>query len=237
MELDVLYYTYEDMDRLYLEKANKEISLQIASSGLQSVVPLLTLADYTLRGIYNEYRPMSVTEQDGLVKEYRKLLSQKRENNDSIDSKDLDMLINLILSKNYANSHLIIEEPEQNLFPSTQRELVYYLLQLITGERDHRLTLTTHSPYILYALNNCMLGHLVQTQLQGEEKDEYIANNFVSKQSWIDPELVSVWEIEEGELRSIQDKDKIISENYFDQKMTEITEEYDQMLSYYKNEE
>lgn len=134
-------------------------------------------------------------------------------------------------------TQLIIEEPEQNLFPSTQRDLVYHLIQLINGGRDHRLTLSTHSPYILYALNNCMMGHLVSSQLSGEEKSEYLTNEFLSKQSWIDPKLVSVWEIEDGELRSIQDKDNIIVKNYFGQIMTELTDEYYQMLNFYKNEE
>jgi hypothetical protein len=84
----------------------------------------------------------------------------------------------------------------------------------------------------LYALNNCLLGGLVKSNIP-----EYEQNNFQSKSSWINPELVSVWEIENGYLRWIQDKDHIISENYFDIKMTELTDEYFQILNYYRDEE
>jgi hypothetical protein len=81
-----------------------------------------------------------------------------------------------------------------------------------------------------------MMGHLVNNQLHGEEKVDYLSNRFLSEKSWIDPTLVSVWEIEDGKIRKIQDKDNIISENYFDLKMTELTDEYYQMLNYYKSE-
>ena len=54
-------------------------------------------------------------------------------------------------------SNIIVEEPELNLFPETQKDLIYDLLEMINSGRDH-LLMTTHSPYLLYALNNCMLG-------------------------------------------------------------------------------
>ncbi|MDR0306418.1 MAG: ATP-binding protein [Chitinispirillales bacterium] len=136
------------------------------------------------------------------------------------------------------NTHLIIEEPEQNLFPETQRDLVYYLLEkCFDNGKEHRLTITTHSPYILYALNNCMLGYLVNSQLNEQEKESYFDNKFLSEKSWIDPQTVSVWEIEDGRLRKIQDKDNIIAENYFDQITINLTDEYHQILNYYKDED
>jgi len=234
LELGVRYFSHNDSDKLYLDEEKKEISLQIASSGLQSVVPLLTLADYALRGIYAESKPMSVEEQDELVKEYNKMLQQKRENNDNIDSKDLELLLNLLLSKNYANSQLIIEEPEQNLFPSTQRDLMYHLLKLITGERDHRLTITTHSPYILYALNNCMMGYLVKEKMIQDE--DYVG--LKSLKSAINPTTVSVWQIsDKGTVYRIQGEDKLIESNYFDTCMKEVMDDYYKMINYYGDEE
>ena len=47
----------------------------------------------------------------------------------------------------------IVEEPEQNLFPDTQLDLLDMLFTLCNGERLHELTITTHSPYILNQLN------------------------------------------------------------------------------------
>jgi predicted ATPase len=50
-------------------------------------------------------------------------------------------------------SSFIVEEPEQNLFPDTQMELMDTLFSYCNGERKHELTVTTHSPYILNQLN------------------------------------------------------------------------------------
>lgn len=125
-----------------------------------------------------------------------------------------------------------VEEPEQNLFPSAQRDLLYYMLKAIIFEQEHKLFITTHSPYILYALNNCMMGYLVKDNMPQEEAEELL-----SYKSWINPKDVSVWEIDEGKLRNIQDKDNIVSENYFDQKMKELTDEYYEMLNYYEDAE
>jgi hypothetical protein len=82
-----------------------------------------------------------------------------------------------------------------------------------------------------------MLGGLVNSQLDETEKEEFLNEKILSQKSWINPKSVSVWEIDNGELRNIQDKDGIISKNYFDQKMTELIGEYDQILNYYKDED
>ena len=47
----------------------------------------------------------------------------------------------------------ILEELEQNLFPKAQKELLEFLVQAV-NKHNHTLILTTHSPYILTALEN-----------------------------------------------------------------------------------
>ncbi len=141
-------------------------------------------------------------------------------------------------STDYNHSNVIIEEPEQNLFPETQKELIYHLFESIKVQnRQHNLVITTHSPYILYAINNCLMGNLVSNQdMDKIEKAEFLETNFLSRKSWISPKLISIWEIHNGTLKQIQDEDNILSENFFDIKMTDLTDEYYQLLNYYKNE-
>ena len=43
----------------------------------------------------------------------------------------------------------IVEEPEQNLFPTSQRALLYQLLEYVNTTDGNELVLTTHSPYII----------------------------------------------------------------------------------------
>ena len=114
-----------------------------------------------------------------------------------------------------------------NLFPSTQKEVVYYILTELK-KKDHRLFLTTHSPYILYALNNCMIGGQVQDNLPDEVKA-----SLKSKDAWIDPSLVSAWQIRDGKIESIQDEIvKGIDKHYFNEVMGDIMDEYYVLLNY-----
>lgn len=132
----------------------------------------------------------------------------------------------------YHFTQLFIEEPEQNLFPETQQELVYWLLENMQNGKEHAAVITTHSPYILFALNNCMMGGLVKNHITEEEK-----TNFASHSAWINPKLVSVFELDDGILRSVQDADGIIEDNYLNKAYKKNSEEYLELLNYYEDEE
>lgn len=43
----------------------------------------------------------------------------------------------------------IVEEPEQNLFPVSQRNMLYSLLEFNNYSAENKLVITTHSPYII----------------------------------------------------------------------------------------
>lgn len=231
------------------------ILLQRASSGQQSITPLLVVCEYMFHELYNQKRNPSPAEkkhiQDLLPKnmkeDYNWVIDMQNfqqngkqtKNATTIDEIKTKIWNEIGFSTDYHFSSIIIEEPEQNLFPETQKELIYHLLESMQlGNKSHSLLLTTHSPYVLYALNNCMMGDLVNNQITDKkEKEEFLSNKFLSMKSWINPQLISIWEIVSGKIRSIQDKDNIISENYFDINMTDLTDEYYQMLNYYKDEE
>ena len=107
------------------------------------------------------------------------------------------------------------------LFPATQKELTYKLLEYINRD-GHMITITTHSPYILYAINNCILAYLVKDK----NKDSKLKNSMVS------PEDINIFEIEDGKNRSIQKENGLIGKNYFDQQMKEVMDDFYQSLNY-----
>lgn len=248
--IDVQYkYNTKTKEDILTITNDKTVLLQHSSSGQQSIIPLLVVCEYMFTTLYLQKRNSSPAEKkyirsllpENMKADYDWLIKMKGTEPKFKDNKNEELLKEteekiwneLGISTDYDFSSVIIEEPEQNLFPETQKELIYFLLSKVNdGNRNHKMILTTHSPYILYALNNCLLGGLVKNNITDKEQ-----NDFQSKSSWIDPKFVSVWEIENGELRCIQDKDNIISKNYFDTKMTELTDEYFQILNYYQDEE
>lgn len=249
LNLNIEYYHIEesDSDILTIKNSKKEISLKNASSGLQSVIPLALLIDYLSNDFFNEVFTNSVDEKEEITKIFVNNFSyiidniermkaftetlKSGKNEITFSEKEVKKIVDLItLRSKYYYSSFIIEEPEQNLYPETQRDFIYFLLRNINNEeRNHKVLLTTHSPFILYALNNCMMGYRVSKNLTQDEK-----NTLLSYNSWINPDLVSVWEIDgnNGTLVDIKDqKTGTISKNFFNQFTNELMNEYYEMLS------
>ena len=256
LNLGVNYYYVEGSEEDHIRCKNNDteydILLSNASSGLQSITPLIVMIEYLTKWIYDEdtisfelderrQRVSRILAEEKVLKSYfdtiedpqklvilfsKKLLKKEAKAIKYFD--DYTTTLNNLFKT--ANSQFIIEEPEQNLFPQTQRDLVYYFLQNCLKREGNRLTLTTHSPYVLYALNNCMMAGLVSDKMEANELSELKCN-----QSNINPVDVSIYEIREGVVRgTIQGEDGLISDNYFDQKMKDLMDDFYLMLNHYE---
>ena len=260
LNLGVNYYYIEGSEEDHIRCDNNstdyDILLSNASSGLQSITPLIAMTEYLTKWIYNEdtisfeqnERRQQVNRillDEKVLKPYYKKEKLSKEDRQKfvrdfmtkLEKKDKEAwrtfdIIRTIFSYLFKtdNSQFIIEEPEQNLFPETQRDLVYYLLQECLNKERNRLTLTTHSPYVLYALNNCMMAGLVSDKMEANELNELKCD-----QSKINPIDVSIYEIRNGVVdKTIQGEDGLISDNYFDQKMKDLMDDFYLMLNHYE---
>lgn len=260
LNLGVNYYYVEGSEEDHIRGNNNDaeydILLSNASSGLQSITPLIAMIEYLTKWIYDE--DTISFEQDERKQRVNRIIAVEKVlkpyyDKDDLPIGDIQELVNSFNEKLHekeekaveyfddyktisnslfktTNSQFIIEEPEQNLFPETQRDLVYYFLQKCLNKEGNRLTLTTHSPYVLYALNNCMMAGLVSDKMEANELSKLKCN-----QSKINPVDVSIYEIREGVVRgTIQGEDGLISDNYFDQKMKDLMDDFYLMLNYYE---
>lgn len=128
------------------------------------------------------------------------------------------------------HSNIVIEEPEQNLFPETQVQLLYYILSKINHKRDN-LLITTHSPYILYALNNCMLAMRASDTVESGIISDTTG---MPEKAFIQSDDVSVWELDKGSIRGlkpIQDETGLIRGNYFDRVMQNVMADFHNLLT------
>lgn len=238
LDLGVEYFS-EDLKTNYVRiNPTEKITLNSASSGLQSVIPLLTLLSWLSDGIYQKEKPYSPNEHAELLD-----FIEKMRNNTTMDTaqkkqfdKMSERLMGFIEGRVYSHTQFIVEEPEQNLFPDTQCELLYSMLEALNHGKKHRMVITTHSPYILYALNNCLLAGLVQDQVPQE-----VLKEIKCSRAAIAPSLVRVWEIEDGRIkdngtdtanRTIQDSQGLIRKNYFNQIMQRVMSDYNNLLMF-----
>lgn len=153
-----------------------------------------------------------------------------------MEQKLIDRIKGFLQGKVYSHTQFVVEEPEQNLFPNTQCDLMYHLLNCLNHGKAHRAVITTHSPYILYALNNCLLANIVKGNMsEGNELPAACAKVEIV------PKDVAVWEIEDGKLKTygeekgdntIQDKDGLIRHNYFNNVMKAVMRDFSNLLVY-----
>ena len=169
-----LSYRYDSMsgsDSIVLPNG-KPIRLSDSSSGVQSLVPLFIHLNYLFGKKSKKQSDYKQTyEQKEESKRLLKLLAdhlKAREDYDEItqptsvihldgmffffnaaqDSKKFEKIVLHYLQTDH--NELFLEEPEDNLFPPTQCQLVDWLLDKVSGSRKKEmLFVATHSPYVL----------------------------------------------------------------------------------------
>lgn len=258
LQREVLYHYEEKTDKDIIMDGEVPLKLMDASSGIQSILPLYTVLGYSLNCVYKRFKPLS-SEQKQQVDNAMKTLSEQlngafkdaRDKGEKVnkitleidkekdailipflnrDREVLDMFDSAKRSFFYESTHVYVEEPEQNLFPDAQAKFVYWFMQELQNvERNHTALITTHSPYVLFALNNCLMGGFL-----GNKVPDSYAQVMLSKKGWISPDSVAVYEIHDGKLVKIQDVDGLLDNNYLNKAYKKISSEYLSMLSYYE---
>ena len=125
------------------------------------------------------------------------------------------------------NTNFIVEEPELNLFPTTQSKLVGYLADKCT-QNGNELLMTTHSPYVLSAINNLIFAYKVAHEIP--EKAEEVAK-IIPREQWLNPDDVAAYYVADGTVKSIiHEGEGLIGENELDAISEDISGERDQLF-------
>ncbi len=125
----------------------------------------------------------------------------------------------------------VVEEPEQNLFPTNQREILNRLISIAGSDECSYMVVTTHSPYLLSALNVSMLADKLSNT--DEIKDEI--NDIVAPQFRINSDNVSVFSLGgETYCESIKDnRTGLVSVNYLDVISDAIGSDFNKLYQLY----
>ena len=135
-------------DTLSLKGEDYKIKLTEASSGFQSFVPIHMVSCYLAKSVKKQSEVkvgMSGEEKDRFRKEVEQIYK-----NELFTDEQKRIAISVLSKKFNKTSFVnIVEEPEQNLFPTSQGNMLYSLLKINNEIADNKLIITTHSPYLV----------------------------------------------------------------------------------------
>lgn len=141
------------------------------------------------------------------------------------------MLRRLPLLRGRAGGHSVyIEEPEAHLFPMSQR-LILELIALTFNASAPRLQIfiTTHSPYVLTALNNLIQAGALYEKLAAAEQTKLA--KVVSKGKAIAISKVAAYALSRTECKSIKDPEtQLLSAELIDSVSADLAIEFDSLL-------
>lgn len=226
-------YQYDEVkqeDQIVINKG-QALNLRNASSGLQSVVPLFIQLFYFSYGFFLNLKKGKIIDEMS----HEEILNELSKAFDSDVSKSgegyivKEKAIKIIDQlTQYDSCDFFIEEPEENLFPETQYDLVNWLAELLNGERKHSLFIATHSPYIMSAFNNLIqAGDIIEDSPEKRaEVEEIIGGNRA-----INYDDVAAFAISDGRVHSIKDDElRLISPSELDTASDNISNVFNQLL-------
>ena len=124
-----------------------------------------------------------------------------------------------------------IEEPEAHLFPNAQRNIVELIATIFNDRKDNlQFFITTHSPYVLTALNNLLQAGLIyeESSVDIQHKLEKIVPRYKA----LDIVDLSAYALMEGACRNIVCPDTgLIEAKVIDAVSDDLAIEFDQLLN------
>lgn len=116
----------------------------------------------------------------------------------------------------------MIEEPESDLFPETQKEIIELISYVFN--QGNQIILTTHSPYVLGTINNLLYANQLK-----EKKEE--VSRIIDSKLWINNKNFSSQYVENGTIIDIFDEEiNQIKNEIIDEISTEINREYQELF-------
>ena len=228
-----LRFEYDSLnDASWIYGTNYKVRLVNASSGIQSSLPMCMVSEYLSSKISEkEEIKLSKEEKDKLEKRVAGIM---QDNGISDSIKDM-MLRQLSAANRYDCFINVVEEPELNLFPRSQMQVLFSLVANNNASSQNRLVFTTHSPYSLAIINTMIMGAKAYANLKEEEKDliekTLTANHHISVEDIAAYRLSSTDECYCQTI--INPKTGLISKNELDSASDDIMRTFNQLYRCY----
>lgn len=222
-------------DILNLRGDGYKTRLTEASSGMQSLVPLFLVSDFMAKSVKkqseNNNETMSIEE----LQRFKKGVEEIWKN--SVITEEQRRAALSVLSSKFTKKAFIniVEEPEQNLFPSSQRQILLSLLEFNNLNPGNKLIITTHSPYIINYLNIVIQAAELKEKITTARKQENLLprlKDIVPESSLVFANDVVVYQLDEnGSIKKLPATEGILTDkNYLNDMLRKGNEMFDSLL-------
>ncbi len=219
-------------DTLNLKGEGYKVKLPEASSGFQSFVPLYLVSHYLAHSVKKQSEsnrePMSSEE----VQRFKKGVEEIW-NNENLTDEQKRIAISVLSSKFNKTAFInIVEEPEQNLFPSSQQKMLNSLLGFNNMNEGNKLIITTHSPYLVNYLTLAVKADYLKDRIKND-LDEKKLNEIIPIESTVSNDDLAIYELNEmdGTIKKLEPQNGLPSDaNELNERLEESNELFARLL-------
>jgi predicted ATPase len=223
-------------DTLNLKGEDYKVKLTEASSGFQSLVPLYLVSEYLANSVSRQSEVYKESMSSDELNRFKKGVEEIW-SNDSLTAEQKRVALSVLSSKFNKTAFVnIVEEPEQNLFPSSQWQILQSLLEFNNINSDNQLIMTTHSPFIINFLSIAIFGEYLKRQIDTSKKANQLMpklNEIVSEKALVPSDGVVVYQLNEvdGSIEKLSAPYGIPSDkNYLNNNLREGNQLFDSLL-------
>ncbi|MFM5841795.1 AAA family ATPase [Aeromonas sanarellii] len=193
-------------DIINLRGQGHKVRLTDAASGFQSFVPVYLVSQHLANLVQNQSKndqpAMSTDEMTRFKKAVASIFA-----NDILTDEQKRVAMSVLSNRFNKTAFInIVEEPEQNLFPSSQWDLLKNLLAFNHQGPQNQLVLTTHSPYIVNYLSLAIQGRQLQQRMQAAGRIDLLPELYklIPESALLVADEVAIYQCDEQEGRISQ---------------------------------
>lgn len=227
---------------LYIKGNDYRIRLSEASSGFQSLIPLFLVSQFLAHSVLRQNEEKNSEPMTSEQRERFRKRIQEIDNMKDLTDEQRRIFISEAAKKFNKTAFVnIVEEPEQNLFPSSQRHMLNNLLEFNNLSKGNKLIMTSHSPYIVNFLSIAIQGDYLSKKIIEKNQLSNLRNEFekiVPSSSTVNGADVIIYELNEitGTIRKLPNFEGVPSDkNYLNNFMAEGNLLFDKLLEMEQN--
>lgn len=209
---------------------NYTLKLAEASSGFQSLVPLYLVSLFLSNTVKNQLENDETSSEER--ERFRKGVSTIWAD-DSLTDAQRRVALSVLSSKFNKTAFInIVEEPEQNLFPTSQWKMLESLLEFNNSSKGNKLIMTTHSPYLVNFLSIAIQAEFLKEKVKTKELTDKL-EEIINLEAVINSSEVVIYELlDNGLIKKLPNFEGIPSDdNFLNKFLKEGNLKFDNLLA------